>query len=106
MIGPGRIPGEPGLVSNFDTGGEVMQKLITGVIVAAALAVLATPAFAIHDGTRMPGAVCSNPDSKAVGNNPNPGSPPTGFSNGILAEHNPRVPDVGDPSSMPCTFND
>ena len=75
-------------------------KLITGAIVAAALAVPATPAFAIHDGTGMPGAVCSNPDSRAVGNNPNPGSPPTGFSNGILNEHNPRV---GDPP--PCTFN-
>jgi hypothetical protein len=49
----------------------------------------------------MPGAVCSNPDSRAVGNNPNPGSPPTGFSNGILNEHNPRV---GDPP--PYTFND
>ena len=49
-----------------------MRKLITGAIVAAALAVPATPAFAIHDGTGMPGAVCSNPDSKAVGNNPNP----------------------------------
>jgi hypothetical protein len=85
-----------------------MKKLITGVIVAAALAVSATPAFAIHDGTRMPGAVCSNPDSKAVGNNPNPGRPPetTAFSNEILAEHNPRVPEVGQPSSMPCRFND
>lgn len=76
------------------------KKLITGAIVAAALAVHATPAFAIHDGTGMPGAICSNPDSRAVGNNPNPGSPPTGFSNGILNEHNPRV---GDPP--PCTFN-
>ena len=35
------------------------KKLITGAIVAAALAVPATPAFAIHDGTGMPGAVCS-----------------------------------------------
>jgi hypothetical protein len=82
-----------------------MKKLITGAIVAAALAVPATPAFAIHDGTGMPGAVCSNPDSRAVGNNPNPGSPPTGFSNGILEDHNPRVPAEGDPSTMPCTFN-
>ena len=73
--------------------------LLAGVV-AAALAVPA-PAFAIHDGTGMPGAVCSNPDSRAVGNNPNPGTPPTGFSNQILNQHNPRV---GDPP--PCTFND
>jgi len=65
-----------------------MKKLITGAIVAAALAVPATPAFAIHDGTDMPGAVCSNPDSRAVGNNPNPGSPPLAFSNAILNLHN------------------
>jgi hypothetical protein len=78
-----------------------MRKLITGAIVAAALAVPATPAFAIHDNTGMPGAVCSNPDSRAVGNNPNPGSPPTGFSNQILSQHNPRV---GNPP--PCRFND
>ena len=57
------------------------KKLITGAIVAAALAVPATPAFAIHDGTGMPGAICSNPDSRAVGIQSQPGSPPTGFSN-------------------------
>ena len=60
-----------------------MRKLITGAIVAAALAVPATPAFAIHDGTGMPGAVCSNPDSRAVGNNPNPGTPNIGVSNSV-----------------------
>jgi hypothetical protein len=67
-----------------------MKKLITGAIVAAALAVPATPAFAIHDGTGMPGAVCSNPDSRAVGNNPNPGSPNLGVSNtdAGMAGHN------------------
>ena len=75
------------------------KMLLAGGVAAAALTVTATPAFAIHDGTGMPGAVCSNPDSRAVGNNPNPGSPPTGFSNGILNDHNPRV---GDPP--PCTF--
>ena len=79
-----------------------MRKMLLAGVAAAALTVTvpATPAFAIHDGTGMPGAVCSNPDSRAVGNNPNPGSPPTGFSNGILNDHNPRV---GDPP--PCTFN-
>ena len=69
-----------------------MRKLIAGAIVAAALAVPATPAFAIHDATGMPGAVCSNPDSRAVGNNPNPGSPNTTFSNTVLAEHNNAEP--------------
>jgi hypothetical protein len=80
-----------------------MKKLITGVIVAAALAVPATPAFAIHDGTGMPGAVCSNPDSRAVGNNPNPGTPNLGVSNtdAGMAGHNPRI---GDPP--PCPGHD
>jgi hypothetical protein len=79
-----------------------MRKLITGAIVAAALAVPATPAFAIHDGTGMPGAVCSNPDSRAVGNNPNPGTPNLGVSNtpAGMAGHNPRIEDP-----PPCTFN-
>jgi hypothetical protein len=67
-----------------------MRRLIAGVIVAAGLAVPATPAFAIHDGTHMPGATCSNPDSRAVGNNPNPGSPNLGVSNTLagMAGHN------------------
>ena len=92
-----------------------MRKLIAGAIVAAALTVPATPAFAIHDGTGMPGAVCSNPDSRAVGNNPNPGTPNIGVSNSVagtdlgtnpaghpvgMRQHNPNI---GDPP--PCTFN-
>ena len=68
-----------------------MKKLITGAIVAAALAVPATPAFAIHDGTGMPGAVCSNPDSQAVGH-PATGKANTAFSNTILAVHNNASP--------------
>ena len=77
------------------------KKLIAGAIVAAALAVPATPAFAIHDGTFMPGAICSNPDSQAVGhgtaNNLNHG-PNLGVSNTTgMAAHNPRI---GDPP--PC----
>jgi hypothetical protein len=77
-----------------------MRKMLLAGVVGAALAVPA-PAFAIHDGTGMPGAVCSNPDSRAVGNNPNPGTPNTAFSNEILEEHNPMV---GNPP--PCHFND
>jgi hypothetical protein len=82
------------------------KKLITGAIVAAALAVPATPAFAIHDGTGMPGAVCSNPDSQAVGhgtaNNPDQ-QPNLGVSNtpqGMLG-HNPNIG-----RDMPCNNND
>jgi hypothetical protein len=43
-----------------------MKKLITAAIVAAALAVPATPAFAIHD-PNVPAGICSNPGSQAVG---------------------------------------
>jgi hypothetical protein len=78
-----------------------MKKLITGAIVAAALAVPATPAFAIHDGTDMPGAHCSNPDSRAVGNNPNPGSPNVAFANTILNTHNKFARTN---TSPPCRF--
>lgn len=68
-----------------------MKKLITGAIVAAALAVPATPAFAIHDGTGMPGAVCSNPGSQAVGH-PATGHAQTAFSNTVLNTHNNASP--------------
>jgi hypothetical protein len=71
------------------------KTLITGAIVAAALAAPATPAFAIHDGTGMPGAVCSNPDSQAVGH-PATGKAQTAFSNEILAKHNNASPHCGD----------
>ena len=47
-----------------------MRKLIAGAIVAAALTVPATPAFAIHDGTGMPGAVCSNRIRGQLGTTP------------------------------------
>ena len=76
------------------------KKLVLGVI-AAALAVPA-PAFAIHDATGMPGAVCSNPDSNAVGhgtaNNPDQ-QPNTGVSNTDrgMAGHNPHVGLGADP---------
>jgi hypothetical protein len=43
-----------------------MKKLIAGAIVAAALTVPATPAFAIHDPF-VPAGDCSNPGSQAVG---------------------------------------
>ncbi|HLM31019.1 MAG TPA: hypothetical protein VK326_05105 [Solirubrobacterales bacterium] len=68
-----------------------MRKLIAAAIVTAALAVPATPAFAIHDRTGMPGAVCSNPASQAVGH-PATGHANTAFSNTVLAEHNHASP--------------
>jgi hypothetical protein len=44
-----------------------MRKLIGGVFVAAAaLAVTASSAFAIHD-PNIPAGECSNPNSEAVG---------------------------------------
>jgi hypothetical protein len=62
-----------------------MKKLITGAIVAAALAVPATPALAIHDPF-VPAGVCSDPDASAVGQpkahgGVNPGDPNRGVSN-------------------------
>jgi hypothetical protein len=68
-----------------------MRRLIAGVIVAAAaLAVSAAPAFAIHD-PNVPAGVCSNPDSEAVGH-PATGKANTAFSNTVLAEHNNASP--------------
>jgi hypothetical protein len=71
-----------------------MRKLITGVIVAAALVMSAAPAYAIHD-PNVPAGVCSNPDSEAVGH-PATGKANTAFSNTVLAEHNNASPH--------CTF--
>jgi hypothetical protein len=81
-----------------------MRKLIVGAMVAGALTVPATPAFAIHDATGMPGAVCSNPDSNAVGHGTDNNAdhqPTTGVSNTDrgMAGHNPHV--GGD--APPCT---
>jgi hypothetical protein len=47
-----------------------MRKLITGAIVAAALAVPATPAFAIHHGTHLGDFVpeCAQSDNALGGN--------------------------------------
>jgi hypothetical protein len=83
-----------------------MRKLITGAIVAAALAIPATPAFAIHDGTGMPGATCSNSDSNAVGHPApgagNPDTPNLGVSNTFgQAAHNKFA--VND-TVPPCTI--
>ena len=55
-----------------------MKKLITGVIVAAALAVPATPAFAIHDGVMPFVGDCTHPNP---GNSQAIGSPATGKAN-------------------------
>ena len=68
-----------------------MRKMLIAGVVAAALSVPATPAFAIHDGTGMPAAVCSNPDSQAIGH-PATGKAQTAFSNEILKEHNKADP--------------
>jgi hypothetical protein len=63
-----------------------MRKLITGAIVAAALAVPATPAFAIHDPFGPPAGECANSDSAigTPGGGANPGSPNLGVSNTVL----------------------
>ena len=79
-----------------------MRKLITGAIVAAALAVPATPAFAIHDpnvpagngSNPNEGQSCSAPNSKAVGGgtaNNTSHQPDLSHSNAILALHNHAV---------------
>jgi hypothetical protein len=58
------------------------KKLITGAIVAAALAVPATPAFAIHDPF-VPAGDCAPEHSKAVGHGTDghPNQPNRGVSN-------------------------
>jgi hypothetical protein len=67
------------------------RTLIAGVvIVIGALAVPATPAFAIHD-PNVPAGVCSNPESEAVGH-PATGKANTAFSNTVIAEHNNASP--------------
>jgi hypothetical protein len=69
-----------------------MRKLITGAIVAAALAVPATPAFAIHD-PNVPAGDCAN-STAAVGipSTTNPGKVlehrDLTHSNAVLVEHN------------------
>jgi hypothetical protein len=59
-----------------------MKKLITGAIVAAALAIPATPAFAIHDPF-VPAGDCAPGHSKAVGHGTDghPNQPNRGVSN-------------------------
>ena len=70
-----------------------MRKLITGAIVAAALAVPATPAFAIHD-PNIPAENCSGPNpgnSQAVGH-PAIGIANLGNSNNVLPDANNATP--------------
>lgn len=68
-----------------------MRKLITGVVIGAAVALVpAAPAFAIHD-PNVPAGVCSNPDSEAVGH-PATGKANTAFSNTVLAVRNNADP--------------
>jgi hypothetical protein len=72
-----------------------MRKLITAVIVAAALAIPATPAFAIHDGrltfvSGLPddvGVGCNPDNTEAIGH-PATGKANTAFSNTVLLVHN------------------
>ena len=52
-----------------------MRKLIAGAIVAAALTVPATPAFAIHDGVMPFVGNCTPENSQAIG------QPATGHAN-------------------------
>jgi hypothetical protein len=71
-----------------------MKKLITGAIVAAALAVPATPAFAIHHGVLGFVPECAH-STHALGGLP--GSPASihanrGVSNSFGLPHNPASP--------------
>jgi hypothetical protein len=72
-----------------------MKKLIAGAFVAAALAIPATPAFAIHD-PNVPAGICAN-SVNAVGipSTTNPGAVlqhrDLSFSNSVIAEHNNAV---------------
>ena len=56
-----------------------MRKLITGAIVAAALAIPATPAFAIHD-PNVPAGECANSVNSV-------GIPSITAGHGAVAEH-------------------
>lgn len=72
-----------------------MKKLIVGGIVAAALAVPATPAFAIHD-PNVPAGICANsPAAVGIPSTTNPGAVlehrDLSFSNSVIAEHNNAV---------------
>jgi hypothetical protein len=90
-----------------------MRKLILGAIVAAALAVLATPAFAIHDpnvpaGADVANKGCSAAGSESVGlpsrrlDHGNQSQPNTDFSNSVLIEHNNADPPChNDPAPTP-----
>jgi hypothetical protein len=75
-----------------------MRKLIAGAVVAAALAVPATPAFAIHDPNVPAGSCAHSPSAVGTpGGGANPGSPDLGVSNAMIIEHNPW----GDPILNP-----
>jgi len=70
------------------------KKLFGGVIVVAALAVPAAPAYAIHD-PNVPAGVCAN-STAAVGIPSNTAGKVSEhrdltFSNSVLAEHNTAV---------------
>jgi hypothetical protein len=72
-----------------------MRKLIVGLIVAAAMAVPATPAFAIHHGVLGFVPECAQSDQALGGP---PGSPASvhtqgsAHANPVLSEHNHADP--------------
>jgi hypothetical protein len=68
-----------------------MKKLITGVIVAAALAVMATPAFAIHHVGALSfvvGCTDPNPGHSHALRPTGQGEPQTAHANSVLNTHN------------------
>ena len=90
-----------------------MRRKTAGVIVAFALAMSATPAFAIHDpnvpaGTDVANKGCSATGAQAVGDRSrrtdvgNQEKPNTDFSNSKLVEHNKADPPChNDPAPTP-----
>jgi hypothetical protein len=77
-----------------------MRKLITAAIVAAALAVPATPAFAIHD-PNVPAGDCANSDAAVGIPSITAGKVSQhrdlSFSNGVLIKHNKWAQTAGPP---------
>jgi hypothetical protein len=71
-----------------------MRKLITGVIVAFALAVMATPAFAIHHGSHLGTFVpfCAQSSNAIGGNAHADANANKGRSNSFGLTHNHASP--------------
>jgi hypothetical protein len=76
------------------------KKLITGAIVAAALAVSATPAFAIHDPNVPAGDCANSPNAVGIPSASKPGviaHRDLTHSNAVLMEHNKWAQTAGPP---------